>query len=81
VTFALRDWRDEALCAYIDPDLWFPSQGGLGAAARRICGQCPVRAECLEDALSHHDMYGIWGGLSYKERLRLGHAGLGQAAA
>lgn len=71
------DWRAEALCAQVDPDLWFPERGGAVSAAQRICRGCPVRVECLADALVNGERFGIWGGLSEPERRRL----VGQGAA
>jgi WhiB family redox-sensing transcriptional regulator len=65
-----ENWRRQALCAEIDPELWFPDKGDAGAAAiaRRICHQCPVMAECREEGLAYGYRDGIWGGLSGKER-------------
>lgn len=45
----------------LDPDLWFPEQGS-GAVARRICGACPVRVDCLTYAIDNHEEFGVWGG-------------------
>jgi WhiB family redox-sensing transcriptional regulator len=42
--------------------------------AKRICSGCEVRAECLEYALAHDERFGIWGGLSERERRRLRRA-------
>jgi len=61
-------WQAEALCAEIDPELWFPEKGGSTREAKRICRSCEVRAECLEYALENNEMFGIFGGLSYLER-------------
>jgi WhiB family redox-sensing transcriptional regulator len=77
----VSDWKDEALCAYVDPDLWYPEKGASSFPAKRICGQCPVRPDCLDDALERQDTHGIWGGLSYRQRLQLDRAGSAQAAA
>jgi WhiB family transcriptional regulator, redox-sensing transcriptional regulator len=77
-----RDWRDQALCQYVDPDLWHPPKGGSTVQAKRICRSCPVRAECLEFALANNEPFGIWGGLSERERrsIRLGRARAALAA-
>jgi WhiB family redox-sensing transcriptional regulator len=61
-------WRELALCAQVDPELWFPEKGESPAAAKLLCGRCEVRAECLELALETNEQFGIWGGLSSKER-------------
>lgn len=63
-------WRDNALCAQIDPELFFPEKGGSSRAAKKICKACDVQAECLEDALARNEYYGIAGGLSERERRR-----------
>ena len=64
-------WAEEALCAYVDPDVFFPEKGGSSREAKRICAQCSVRDECLEYALANDERFGIWGGLSERERRRL----------
>jgi len=65
------DWQDRALCAETDPEAFFPEKGGSTREAKRICSGCEVRAECLEYALAHDERFGIWGGLSERERRRL----------
>lgn len=67
-------FRGRALCAEVDPELHFPDKGGSSRAAKRVCGDCEVRAECLTWALTHGEKYGIWGGLSENERRRLNRA-------
>lgn len=64
-------WQEEGLCAQADPDAWFPQKGGSVLAAKRICQRCPVQAECLEYALTHDERFGVWGGLSERERRAL----------
>jgi WhiB family redox-sensing transcriptional regulator len=64
-------WQADALCAQTDPEAFFPEKGGSTRDAKRICGQCNVRAECLEYALRNDERFGIWGGLSERERRRL----------
>jgi WhiB family redox-sensing transcriptional regulator len=65
------DWQDRALCAQADPEAWFPEKGGSTREAKKICRGCEVRAECLEYALTNGERYGIYGGLSERERRRL----------
>ena len=71
-------WAEQALCVQADPDAWFPHKGqrDLGAIATRICGHCPVPAQCLDYALSGADSWGgiatgVWGGTTPQERDRL----------
>nr|WP_152816094.1 WhiB family transcriptional regulator [Georgenia subflava] len=64
-------WQDRALCAQTDPEAFFPEKGGSTREAKRVCGSCEVRAECLEYALAHDERFGIWGGLSERERRKL----------
>jgi len=61
-------WRDSALCAQTDPELFFPEKDGRASIAKRVCLGCPVRRECLEYALANDERHGIWGGLSEKAR-------------
>jgi WhiB family redox-sensing transcriptional regulator len=65
------DWHERALCAQTDPEAFFPEKGGSTREAKKICSSCPVRAECLAYALAHDERFGIWGGLSERERRRL----------
>ena len=65
------DWQDRALCAQTDPEAFFPEKGGSTREAKKVCRGCEVRAECLEYALEHDERFGIWGGLSERERRRL----------
>lgn len=64
-------WQDQALCAETDPEAFYPEKGGSTREAKRVCFTCGVRAECLEYALEHGEAFGIWGGMSERERRRL----------
>ena len=64
-------WQDRALCAQTDPEAFFPEKGGSTREAKKVCRSSEVRAECLEYALEHDERFGIWGGLSERERRRL----------
>ena len=66
-----ESWRLSALCAETDPEAFFPEKGGSTREAKRVCVGCDVRAECLEFALTNDERFGIWGGLSERERRRL----------
>ncbi|MCL2736217.1 MAG: WhiB family transcriptional regulator [Propionibacteriaceae bacterium] len=64
-------WQASALCAQTDPEAFFPEKGGSTREAKSVCKVCDVRQECLEYALAHDERYGIWGGLSERERRKL----------
>ena len=64
-------WQERALCAQTDPEAFFPEKGGSTREAKRVCTSCDVRLECLEYALGNDERFGIWGGLSERERRRL----------
>ena len=64
-------WQERALCAQTDPEAFFPEKGGSTREAKRVCTGCTVRVECLESALANDERFGIWGGLSERERRRL----------
>ena len=64
-------WWDYANCLGVDPDLFFPERGASTREAKDVCRGCVVREDCLEYALSHGEKFGIWGGMSERERRRL----------
>jgi WhiB family transcriptional regulator, redox-sensing transcriptional regulator len=75
-------WQERALCAEVGPggDWWFPEKGGSTREAKRVCWSCEVRAECLSYALETGQGFGIWGGLSERERRRFKRQREAQAA-
>jgi WhiB family redox-sensing transcriptional regulator len=67
----IQPWYEKAACLDKDADCFFPEKGGSTRAAKRICQTCSVQAECLDYALHNDERFGIWGGLSERERRRL----------
>lgn len=65
------EWQERALCAQTDPEAFYPEKGGSTKEAKRICTRCEVRAECLEFSLGRQERFGIWGGLSERERRKV----------
>jgi len=61
-------WHDLARCAETDPEMFFPEKGESVRPAKRVCAGCEVQAECLQDALDRGERFGVWGGLSERER-------------
>jgi WhiB family redox-sensing transcriptional regulator len=63
------DWREDAICAQVDLSAFFPEKGENSAEAKQLCiTRCSVREQCLELAIVNNERFGIWGGLSTKER-------------
>lgn len=69
-TDRLGGWHRFGLCVGVDPEVFFPSHGDLGAQARKVCAACAVRDRCLSYATAA-DEFGIWGGLDRQERRNL----------
>ena len=66
-----RSWQDYANCLGVDPDLFFPERGASTREAKEVCRGCVVRDDCLEYALVNGEKFGIWGGMSERERRRI----------
>ena len=62
------EWMSKALCREVDCELFFPDGGGSSKTARKICGRCRVKTDCLAYALTFPSMSGIWGGTTEKQR-------------
>jgi len=58
----------DAACADADPAVFFPEHGRAATQAKAMCAGCAVRAECLDFALASHERFGIYGGMTEKER-------------
>jgi WhiB family redox-sensing transcriptional regulator len=74
-TGSVLNWRAAGACLNADPDLFFPISSAGPAEqqivrAKVICAGCGVRRECLEFALAHDQVYGIWGGTTPEDRQR-----------
>lgn len=67
-------WTAQALCGQANPDAWFPEKGASPRDAKRICATCPVAADCLEYAMRNRERWGVWGGLTERERRQLERA-------
>ncbi len=66
----VNDWISQAACREEDPDALFV-QGAAQNRAKSVCGGCPVRVECLADALDNRTEFGVWGGMTERERRAL----------
>ncbi|MDG2211926.1 MAG: WhiB family transcriptional regulator [Acidimicrobiales bacterium] len=75
-------WQESSNCLGVDPDLFFPERGASTREAKDVCRGCVVREDCLEFALQNGEKFGIWGGMSERERRRIRrHRALERAAA
>jgi WhiB family redox-sensing transcriptional regulator len=64
-------WQDEAACRGMDPEMFYTERGESTRDPKATCAVCPVTAECLQFALDNREKFGVWGGLSERERRRL----------
>jgi WhiB family redox-sensing transcriptional regulator len=67
-------WQARANCMGVDPDLFFPERGSSTREAKEVCRGCVVRVDCLEFAIANGEKFGIWGGMSERERRRVRRA-------
>lgn len=61
------DWMDQASCRGCDMAMFYPNHGAHSHHAKRVCDDCPVRAACLDYALTHRE-WGVWGGTDDADR-------------
>lgn len=66
----IPEWVNRAVCATVDPEIWFPNKGDYQAVnkAKKICRTCPVRRQCRELAIEDPKLDGVWGGMTVMER-------------
>lgn len=64
-------WQANGACRGADPELFFPPTEEEAAVAKSYCATCPVRVTCLAFSIERNERFGVWGGLTEKERARL----------
>jgi len=67
-TFERQPWMADAACRGMHTRLFFPPRGGDARLPKEVCASCPVRVECLDEAVRNLEKHGVWGGLSERER-------------
>lgn len=67
-------WHKKANCMGVDPELFFPERGTSTREAKEVCRGCVVRENCLDHAIANGEKFGIWGGMSERERRRVRRA-------
>lgn len=65
------EWTKRALCAEVDPEIFFPQAGDKTAYVKKICKACSVRVECLKYSLQNNERFGVWGGLTERDRRKV----------
>ncbi|MCA9308743.1 WhiB family transcriptional regulator [Candidatus Saccharibacteria bacterium] len=65
------DWRDKGLCSGSDQRMFFPERGESALPAKKVCYGCEFREPCAEVAIERGEKFGVWGGLSERERRRI----------
>ncbi|MFE9250926.1 WhiB family transcriptional regulator [Streptomyces sp. NPDC007088] len=70
MTGARAYWRTDAACRSTDPEELFADSGGQNRA-KAVCTGCPVQIECLAEALDNRVEFGVWGGMTERERRAL----------
>lgn len=73
-----REWQKEGLCRGIEPEVFFPVAEEDAWRAKEICNACPVKEPCLVASLENRERYGVWGGVSEKERQDMFRRGVAQ---
>ncbi|HEX9713503.1 MAG TPA: WhiB family transcriptional regulator [Actinomycetota bacterium] len=71
-------WQQQALCRGVEPEVFFPISEEDAWRAKEICAACMVREECLAYSLTRRERYGVWGGVTEKERQDLLRRGAAQ---
>jgi WhiB family transcriptional regulator, redox-sensing transcriptional regulator len=66
----VKGWSQHAACIKAQPDALF-GKGAAQQAAKQVCTRCPVIAECLADSLDNHTEFGVWGGMTERQRRAL----------
>ena len=61
-------WADLSACRGEPLTLFYPPSGRRPTEALAICARCPVRVDCLEYAIEHHQHWGVWGGMTERQR-------------
>jgi WhiB family redox-sensing transcriptional regulator len=62
---------ERGVCAQTDPDSFYPDRGESNKPSKKVCNECEVQPECLEYALENEEPFGVWGGLSERERRKI----------
>ncbi len=71
-------WQERAACRGIEPEIFFPISDEEAGPAKAICGACEARQQCLLFSFQNRERYGVWGGVTEKERIEMVRRGVAQ---
>ena len=69
-------WQEDGSCRGIDPEVFFPISDDEAWRAKEICAMCSVNTECLAFSLQNRERYGVWGGVTERERQEMFRRGV-----
>ena len=72
------NWQEEGACRGIEPEVFFPVSDEEAGPAKAICSACDVQRECLAFSFQNRERYGVWGGVTEKERIEMVRRGAAQ---
>jgi WhiB family transcriptional regulator, redox-sensing transcriptional regulator len=72
------DWQQDSLCRGVEPEVFFPVSEDDAWRAKEICAMCSVQQQCLVKSLQNRERYGVWGGVTEKERQDMFRRGTAQ---
>lgn len=72
------NWQERAACRGIEPEIFFPISDDEAGPAKAICGACESRTQCLLFSFQNRERYGVWGGVTEKERIEMVRRGVAQ---
>ena len=75
---APADWQQDSLCRGVEPEVFFPVSEDDAWRAKEICAMCSVQQQCLVNSLQNRERYGVWGGVTEKERQEMFRRGTAQ---
>jgi len=71
-------WQEHAACRGIEAEIFFPISDEEAGPAKAICSACDVERDCLLFSLQNRERYGVWGGVTEKERIEMVRRGAAQ---
>jgi WhiB family redox-sensing transcriptional regulator len=69
-------WQERGACRGVDPEVFFPVSDEEAWRAKEICAVCEVRLDCLAFSLANRERYGVWGGVTERERAEMFRRGV-----